>query len=77
MKLKSFIEFVNEKQTDPDLVKKSMDDVEKEGEACPRCGKLPGVCICKDRDYASTVNLNRLGKGEKVKNESDFKKASQ
>jgi hypothetical protein len=76
MKLKSFSQFVNEKQTDPELAKKAQDDVEKEGETCPRCGKLPGVCICVDRDYGSTVNLNRLGKGEKHKNESDFKKAS-
>ena len=44
-----------------------------QGDTCPRCGKSQGECVCQDRDYGSTVNLHRLGKGKVTKQESNFK----
>jgi len=76
MKFKNFKEFVAEKQTNPELVKKMQQFVEDDSANCPRCGKPEGVCICQDRDFGSTVNLHRLGKGEKTKGESILKKAA-
>lgn len=73
MKLKGFKQFIAEKQTDPDLVDKMKEYSDGQGDTCPRCGKSQGGCVCQDRDYGSTVNLHRLGKGKVTKQESNFK----
>lgn len=74
MKLKKFNDFINEKQTDPDLVLKMQEYMRNQGDKCPRCGKNFSECICMERDYASTVNLYRLGKGKIKKANKSFKK---
>lgn len=74
MKFKRFSQFINEEQTDPELVKKMDQYTKDNGETCPRCGKMPSDCICVERDYGSTVNLHRLGKGKLTKKDSQFKK---
>jgi len=74
MKFKKFTQFINEEQTDIKLVKKMEEYAASKGEGCPRCGKLAGECICMERDYGSTLNLHRLGKGKVNKKESQFKK---
>jgi hypothetical protein len=60
MKLKGFKQFITEKQTDPELVKKMQEYSEGQGDTCPRCGKVQGECKCADRDYGSTVNFDQI-----------------
>lgn len=73
MKLKGFKQYIAEKQTDPDLVLKMQDYQLEEADTCPRCGKDASECKCEKRDYGSTINLYRLGKGKITKQKSNFK----
>lgn len=73
MKLKSFKEYIIERQTDPALVLKMQEEQGEETDLCNRCGKLGGDCICQNRDYGSTVNLYRLGTGKLTKPKNNFK----
>jgi hypothetical protein len=73
MKLKGFKQYIAEKQTDPELVTKMQEYQNEQGDLCPRCGKGGGDCVCQERDYGSTINLYRLGKGKVKKPKSNFK----
>jgi len=73
MKFKKFTEFIKENQTDPRLVIKMQEYVKSHGDSCPRCGEKQGKCICDERDYGSTSNLHRLGKGKLKKPANNFK----
>ena len=73
MKLKGFKQYIAEKQTDPDLVLRMQEYQLEESDICSRCGKDAGECKCEKRDYGSTVNLYRLGKGKITKKKSNFK----
>lgn len=73
MKLKGFKQYISEKQTDPELVLKMQEEQGDETDKCNRCGKTGSDCICQNRDYGSTVNLYRLGKGKLTKPKNNFK----
>jgi hypothetical protein len=66
--IEEFIKNLQEKQTDPALMKKMEEDIFNKAAECPRCAKLEDECICQDRDNGSTLNVYRMAPGNKKDN---------
>jgi len=73
MPFKKYSDYILEYQTQPELVKKEAEEEAEDDSTCPRCGATAGQCECQSKDYASTVNLNRMNKGKVKKPENKFK----
>ena len=67
MFIKSYNQFILEKQTDEPLLAKIKAGMEKEIGDCPRCGKSFHDCVCPEKDYFSTMNAYRTPPGKKHK----------